>query len=353
MLYAGLTLAAVLAGYLLVLLVAGSPTEKPVKKGGEEEGREQPWYQRQAPPPSMITSPDLPLFPDTDASDTGTGQDVRAYEEALPKETYEPPEAGVPAQPPETLGPVADDAGLPRWRRFAVAPRDAADGDRPLIALVIDDMGVDRKRSAQAIGLKAPLTLSFLTYAPQLARQTERAREKGHELMLHVAMEPGSKVVDPGPNALLTDLSDEELRRRLEWGFGRFDTYVGVNNHMGSKFTADRRAMSIVMEEIKKRGLLFLDSRTSGRTVGAAVAREMGVPVAERNIFLDHDNSVEAVNARLREVERMARRTGQAVAIGHPRDATIKALRAWLTDIEEKGFLLVPLSAIVARNGAS
>jgi polysaccharide deacetylase 2 family uncharacterized protein YibQ len=170
-------------------------------------------------------------------------------------------------------------------------------------------------------------------------------------LMLHVSMEPLSSKADPGPNALLTNLSEEELRRRLEWGFGRFSTYVGLNNHMGSKFTSDSKAMRIVIEETKRRGLLFLDSRTSGKTVGAKLARELGVPVAERNIFLDHENNIKAVNTQLAQVEKMARRTGAVIAIGHPRDATIKALQVWLKGIEAKGFQLVPLTTIVTRSG--
>lgn len=349
MLYAGVTLGAMLLGYLVVYLYAGmdeKKTEETVETPQAKASTAKPWYQKQSPPPVMITTPDLPLFPevdDTESDDTGS---ARAYEEALPKETYEPP---VEKITPET--PPAPANTLPRWQQYAVASPSIAALKSPLIAIVIDDMGVDMKRSAQAIALKGPLTLSFLTYAAHLDKQTESARSRGHELMLHVAMEPGSKAVDPGPNALMTDLSDEELRRRLEWSFQRFSTYVGVNNHMGSKFTADKEAMRVVIAEIKRRGLLFLDSRTSGRTIGAKLAREMGVPVAERNIFLDHENTVDAVNAQLLQVEKLARRTGLVIAIGHPRDATIKALQPWLEGIEEKGFTLVPLTTIVSMIG--
>jgi len=247
--------------------------------------------------------------------------------------------------------PAVPDAGAqaPAWRRFAVAP-DSTDANGPVIALVIDDMGVDRKRSERISALGAPLTLSFLTYAEDLAAQTGRARARGHELMLHVSMEPGSKAVDPGPNVLLTDLSEDELRRRLEWGFGRFASYVGVNNHMGSKFTSDESAMRIVLGEIKRRGLLFLDSRTSANTVGARLSRQMGIPTAERNVFLDDVNEVAAVNRQLAEVEALARKRGYAVAIGHPREATIRALGPWLAGLGAKGFRLVPLSAVVAHN---
>ena len=141
------------------------------------------------------------------------------------------------------------------------------------------------------------------------------------------------------------EVGEEEIKRRLNWGLERFSTYVGINNHMGSKFTSDAASMKVVLAELKRRGLLFLDSRTSGKTVGAKLA--------ERNIFLDHDNSIEAVNKQLQQVEKMARRTGLAIAIGHPREATIKALRPWLQGIEGKGFRLVPLSTVVSLTGGA
>jgi len=353
MLYAGSLLAALVVGYLLTTLIATAPQPEPKPEAATSTpqsapaNKPEPWYRKQSPPPEMITTPDLPLFPEVEDQHAAL-----PYEEALPKETYvpQPVVAAPPAPEPQVaVLPVPSSVALPRWRQFAVATAPLV-RDVPLIAIVIDDMGVDKKRSGLAIDLPAPLTLSFLTYATELARQTERARGRGHELMLHVAMEPGSKVADPGPNALLTTLSDAELRQRLEWSFLRFSTYVGVNNHMGSKFTANRKAMRTVIAEIKRRGLLFLDSRTSGRTVGAKVAREMGVPVAERNIFLDHENTIEAVHAQLRKVEQLARTTGAVIAIGHPRDVTIRALQEWLVGIEAKGFKLVPLTTIVARN---
>jgi len=115
---------------------------------------------------------------------------------------------------------------------------------------------------------------------------------------------------------------------------------------MGSKFTADPKGVGVVMAELGRRGLMFLDSRTTGRTVAARLARKAGVPVVERNVFLDNVGDVAAVRARLAEVERVARRRGSAVAIGHPRDATLTALAGWLGDLERRGFVLVPVSAL-------
>ena len=322
----------------------------------------QPWYQSQSPPPSMIMTPDEPLFPEPGQHQV-TENGKRAYEEALPKEVYQPSAQPVPIlrqpQVQETttgmtvVAPLdgATKASQPPWLRYAVDVPALEEG--PLIAIVIDDMGVDRIHSAQAINLKSPLTLSFLTYAGDLAHQTGMARTNGHELMLHVSMEPMSSAVDPGPNVLLTGLDDDELRRRLDWGFSRFSGYVGINNHMGSKFTADSKAMELVIDAVKRRGLLFLDSRTSAQTVGAKLAKRMDVPLAERNIFIDNVNKIDDVNARLFEVEKFARRNGFAIAIGHPRQATIEALKVWLEDVQSRGFRLVPVSTIVKKYGAS
>ena len=165
-------------------------------------------------------------------------------------------------------------------------------------------------------------------------------------------MEPSGKGIDAGPNALIDGQDLEDIRRRLRWGFARFDAYVGLNNHMGSKFTGDAAGMAVVMEELKKRGLLFLDSRTTNKSIGGTLALHMKVPLAERNIFLDNENDLAAVKARLAETERLARRTGTAVAIGHPRAATIKALAEWLPRARARGFVLVPLTNLV-RYGAA
>jgi len=235
----------------------------------------------------------------------------------------------------------------PAWRRRAVAVE--TDAGRPMVAIVIDDMGVDRKRSRRAIALPPPLTLAFLTYAEDLDRQTAAASASGHELMVHMAMEPRSDKVDPGPNVLRVENDADEIRRRLDWGLNRFGAYVGINNHMGSRFTADARGMAVVMDELRQRGLMFLDSRTSGSSVGARMAREAGVPVLERNVFLDNINDLKEVLRRLDETERLARRRGYAIAIGHPRDATIAALDAWMPEAAGRGIALVPVSAILHR----
>jgi polysaccharide deacetylase 2 family uncharacterized protein YibQ len=251
-----------------------------------------------------------------------------------------------PERAPE---PVPQGHAAPAWERYAL-PALPADG-RPRIAIVVDDLGVDRPRTERTIALPAPLTLSFLAYAGDVARQVEAARRHGHELLVHVPMESVNGQ-DMGPNGLSTALTRDELLRRLRWDLTRFDGYVGINNHMGSRFTSDSRSMAPVIAELKARGLLFLDSRTTAATVGFSLARAEGVPTAARDVFLDNEASGPAIARQLREVEAVARRRGSAIAIGHPHDATLAALAPWLAGLAKRDLVLVPVSAIVRERGA-
>jgi polysaccharide deacetylase 2 family uncharacterized protein YibQ len=248
------------------------------------------------------------------------------------------------------LSPKVTD-GQPPWVRNAVKVADP--GSRPAVAVVIDDLGLDRKRSLRTTELMAPLTLAYLPYAGELSAQTAAARAKGHELLVHVPMEPIGENFDPGREVLEVGLAPQEILRRLRWDLDQFSGYVGANNHMGSKFTSNRDGMAVVLNELKARGLLFLDSRTIGNSAGAEVAREVGLPFVERNVFLDNDPSRSAVLGQLAVLERLAMQSGHAIAIGHPHDGTLEALEAWLPTLEAKGLVLVPVSAILLhrRNG--
>jgi hypothetical protein len=262
---------------------------------------------------------------------------------------------------PETLAgdpldaaAVPSDGGAPAWRRYSVPARTPP--NRPIIALVIDDMGVDVPVSARVIGIQAQLTVAFLPFAPDLAEQAGRARRAGHELMAHIPMEPYSDAADPGPNFLSMSLSLEEIASRLDYNLNRFEFgIVGINNHMGSRFTGSPEGMRIVMRELAKRQMLFLDSKTSGTSVGAVEAARVGLPYTTRDIFLDHKeqpgDSLDPMEIRrqLALLEDAARRNGSAVAIGHPFVETIEAIDEWLPEARRRDFAIVPLSAVVER----
>jgi polysaccharide deacetylase 2 family uncharacterized protein YibQ len=240
----------------------------------------------------------------------------------------------------------ADD-GAPAWRRYA-ALTPPTEG-RPMVAIVLDDVGLSRFRSDRVVSLPAPITVSILPYGDNAPHVAAQAREAGHEVMVHLPMEPlniGSN--NPGPNALLTSLSPNEIDRRIELNLSRFGGYVGINNHMGSRFTASEADVSRVMQRLKERGLLFLDSVTSTRSVAFRVAGQMGVPATRRDVFIDAKIESAFIRRQLRRIEEIARNRGAAVAIGHPHPETLDALQDWLPRLSDRGFVLVPISAVTA-----
>lgn len=218
----------------------------------------------------------------------------------------------------------------------------------PVVAIVIDDMGLDRTRSKKVLRLTGPLTVSYLTYAEGLTAQAKTAADAGHEVMAHIPMEPTGNA-DPGPGALMSGATPADLRARLEAYLDGWSGYVGINNHMGSKLTSDAAAMEVVMGELKSRGLMWLDSRTDSGTVGEAMAESYGVPHIGRDVFLDNEDDEAAISAQLTKVESIARQQGYAVAIGHPRDATIAALSKWFLTLEQKGIAVVPVTEVLRR----
>ncbi len=156
------------------------------------------------------------------------------------------------------------------------------------IVIIIDDMGMDRKHSNQVIDIGAPLTLAFLPYAPQLKNITQRASAQGHELMIHMPMEPMKESLDPGPISIRVGMSEGEILKNLDKAFKSFDNYVGINNHMGSKVTQNEPILHLVMDQLAQRNLLFVDSKTISTSKAGAIAARHGLDYAERDVFLDH-----------------------------------------------------------------
>jgi polysaccharide deacetylase 2 family uncharacterized protein YibQ len=236
---------------------------------------------------------------------------------------------------------------LPRWQQFAVRV-PPADG-RPAISIVIDDMGVMHPGTPRAIGLPGPLTLCWFPFARELPRQVGAGQQHGHEALLHMPMQAfGNSIAWTGPDPLRIDLPAEENLRRLTAAMDAVPATVGLNNHMGSVATRDVALMSLVAQETKRRGMLFLDSLTIDHSVAYREAAQAGVPAAERDVFLDDIADRAAIAKQLELTERIARRYGHVIAIGHPRMLTLDALEEWLPGLQDRGFALWPLSATVA-----
>lgn len=261
-----------------------------------------------------------------------------------------PKPVSAPVQPVEIALPPATETA-PAWIRNAAVSHPTL--GEPMIAIVIDDLGIDQPRTARTIELKGQLTLAFIPYGYHLRDHVREARGRGHEIMLHLPMEPVNPDIDPGPNALLAGMKPEEIAQRLDWALDQFDGFVGVNNHMGSRFTAWEPGMRTVLDRLRGDGLLFLDSITTQATVGYRLARKLGVANATRDVFLDHDMRREAIAAALAKTERIAIDRGYAVAIGHPHDGTIEELEKWIPSLKEKGIQLVPVSTIVRLTNPS
>lgn len=229
----------------------------------------------------------------------------------------------------------------------ALSASGQTDAPRPAIAIVIDDVGIDIEAARAAIALPRKITLSFLPYPPDATALARVAARRGHQVLLHMPMEPEGRE-NPGPDALFTTLTADEISERLNRAFQRVPNAAGMNNHMGSRFTQDRVGVIAVMRALSARHVFFLDSRTAPQSVAAEIARIIGVPSGMRDVFLDDAVAPGAILQQLAETERVARAHGVAIAIGHPHPDTLKAVAAWSRDVELKGFELVDVQTAIS-----
>ena len=219
-------------------------------------------------------------------------------------------------------------------------------GSKPVIAIVIDDMGISHRRTAKISSLRYPLTSSFLTYGTALQPQIQTAKEAGHEIMAHLPMEPLSSI-NVSPDVLTVKMDTKQVTAGLQAMLNKFSNIRGVNNHMGSRFTEDEMRMDAVMRELKRRGLFFLDSKTTAKSAAENAAAQNGVSYVWRNIFLDNEDKFDYIMRQLHQTETIARKNGYAVAIGHPKEQTYRALKVWLPTLQSRNLRLVPLSEII------
>lgn len=235
----------------------------------------------------------------------------------------------------------------PRWQRYAM-PAAPADG-RPVISIIVDDLGVIHPGTARAVALPAPVTLSWFPFARDLPDQLAAAGEQGHEALLHMPMQAfGMSIAWTGPDPLRIDLPLAENLRRLVAAIDAVPDTVGLNNHMGSIATRDVALMDLVAQELRHREMLLVDSLTIPHSVAYSCAAQAGVAATKRDVFIDYRDDAAVIQGQLELIERKAREWGHVVAIGHPRALTLDALEAWLPGLEAKGFALWPVSAMVA-----
>lgn len=295
-----------------------------------------------AAPPTPAPAAEKPAAPPPKAPSANVA--------ALPR----PAQGLAPAPDPSLIEPshlgklprVAPD-GRKAWQTYG-RPFDAND-QRPRIAIIIGNLGLSGAATEAAIqNLPGGVTLAFSPYARGLDQWIALARAAGHEVLLDLPMEPiNFPANDPGPETLLTSLTADQNRTRLRTLLGRVTGYVGVVNHMGSRFTTSAPHLRPVLTELRDRGLMFVDSRSSLRSVAARTATEVQLPRVINNRFIDAEASRDAIDARLAEIERIARVSGYAVAIGQPFPVTLDRVGRWVRDLEDKGFALAPVTAMV------
>ncbi len=216
-----------------------------------------------------------------------------------------------------------------------------------MVALVIDDVGYDDKAFNKFVELGVPVTFSILPgerYSKYIAGE---ARKLNYEIMLHLPMEPRGSWSNPGNHAILSGMSRDQMLRQLSENLDAVPNVTGVNNHMGSLLTENRFAMRVLLEEIHKRGLFFLDSRTSSRTVAYSVAKSIGIKSEARDVFLDNKSDISYIKGQIDKAIRIAKKNGEATAIGHAKPETAAAIREKLPDFEKEGIELVTLSRLV------
>jgi polysaccharide deacetylase 2 family uncharacterized protein YibQ len=217
----------------------------------------------------------------------------------------------------------------------------------PLVAIIIDDMGYDKKIAKKFSQLNGGITFSILPHSPYQESVARLAHKNGLDTMLHLPMEPFEyPQVDPGPGTLLTTMTPDQLIRTLKNNLASVPNIKGVNNHMGSKMTAESSQLYQIFSILKKRNLYFIDSRTSVKTVCKPSARLFQIPFAQRDIFLDHFQEPDFIRKQLKELIRIAQRNGEAVGIGHPHTITYEILREMMPELQKK-VKLVPASEIV------
>ncbi|PRX63955.1 hypothetical protein B0G52_12050 [Cohnella sp. SGD-V74] len=233
----------------------------------------------------------------------------------------------------------------------AAPPEPGASGESlRQIAVVIDDFGNGMKGTEQMLNLPIKLTVAVMPFLPTTKKDAEEAHRLGHDVIVHMPMEPMRGQRNwLGPGAITTDLPDAEIRRRVEAAIAEVPHAIGMNNHMGSKATADKRVMRIVLQTCKEKGLIFLDSRTSYRTVVPTVAKEVGVETLHNDVFLDDVYTRHHVLKQLAEVKKLLAKNERCIAIGHVGPSgmsTSDALRSAIPELKGKA-AFVPLTALL------
>jgi uncharacterized protein len=314
-------------------------------------------------PPEMRPEPQAGEAPAPGASLQSPALEANVQRFAPDGQTGAAQEGGAISLPPV---PVAD---LVETSQYGPLPRVASDGRRPLdvyarpagpagrgglgeparIAILVSGLGISDQLTGEAIqALPGSVSVALSAYSQNGQDWVAKARAAGHEVLLQLPLEPYDYPDnDPGPQTLLTSLPPEENIKRLQWLLSRFTGYVGVTNHMGAKFASAQDAFLPMLEELKGRGLLYVDDGSAPRSTAAQIAATLGLDYSVAQVQIDSENGSEEVMKSLAQLEAIAKERGAAIGVATARPATIKHIADWAEQLDGKGIVLIPVSAAV------
>lgn len=214
------------------------------------------------------------------------------------------------------------------------------------IAIIIDDVGFDLTSVRELLKIDAPIAFAVLPHAPHSIAAAETIHRAGREILLHLPMEPHDPGKNPGPGALFCRMEEAEIRRQVEEDIAAVPHVIGVNNHMGSAFMEEGGKLAVVFGELKKRGLFFIDSRTTPLSEGGELALKMGIPFAARRVFIDNDQDHKiTVKSILGHLEKNS--GNRIIMIGHPYPSTVLALKEAVPILKARGIAIAPPTGIL------
>ena len=275
-----------------------------------------------------------------------------------PKITFIHPTSSGPSKlsnrPDPTLIENSSFGLLPRISKSGLRPMDAyarkiAPTASIRIAIVVGGFGLSQSGSKSAIEqLPADVTLAFAPYGNSIRRWMQMARNDGHELLMQIPMEPnGYPQINPGKHTLVSSVSAEVNIENLHWSMGRMTNYVGMMNYLGAKLNTDADALRPPLEEIAKRGLLYLDDGSAFSSTARFVAKQASLPFAQGNIIIDDGRTVRIIDKNLAALEKLARRNGKAIGIASAFPLSVRQISGWIKKARKRGIEIVPISALV------
>ncbi|HEA47138.1 MAG TPA: divergent polysaccharide deacetylase family protein [bacterium] len=218
------------------------------------------------------------------------------------------------------------------------------------IAIIIDDLGMGGRTTRELLAMDRPLNFSILPFLPHSKDTAIEAKKRGFLVMLHLPMEPKGYPAsdkDPGKGAILMSTPRREIAKIIAQDLSGIPYVQGVNNHMGSRLTEDKEIINLILKELKKRNLFFIDSKTSDESVAYREAKKLGLKCGKRNVFLDNEIDLDYIKGQIRLLAKIALNEGQAIAIGHPHLPTIRAIKEAIPELENQGIEFVLVSELL------